>query len=239
MLQSGCISQSSMLQFDCMNIDHHLVTRSPGGFTRITDPTVNLVLWPRALPAEVCDLLESVSGRLRRLRAFDGPVSRDGTGRLPWLDALPPGPARDWLEADVRRQIRRLCRLGGTSRPRVFLGPVLDDQCRKFHVDHVRLRLVTTYLGPGTEWVPETAVDRLALVDSPTCPHEANARIVRDLGAVRRAAAGDVVLLKGARHGSVDGRPAVHRSPPIEGLGTPRVVLIATASDTPHRKYAP
>lgn len=228
-----------MLQFNCMSTVHHLITRSPGGFTRITDPTVNLVLWPRALPAEVCTLLEGVSGRLRGLRAYDGPVSRDEQGRLPWLDALPPCPARDWLEADVRRQIRRLCRLGGTARPRVFLGPVLDDQCRKFHVDHVRLRLVTTYLGPGTEWVPETAVDRLALVDSPTCPHEANTRIVRDATAVRRADAGDVVLLKGVRHASAAGRAALHRSPPIEGLGTPRVVLIATASDTPHRKYAP
>lgn len=44
------------------------------------------------------------------------------------------------------------------------IEPVRGDACRRFHVDVAHARLVTTYIGPGTVWVPpehgEEAVSR-------------------------------------------------------------------------------
>lgn len=55
-------------------------------------------------------------------------------------------------------------------------------------------------------------------------PDEANRAIVRDMLGVRRARAGDVLLMKGwLLAGPSAG--LVHRSPPIEGTGRARVVL--------------
>jgi hypothetical protein len=118
--------------------------------------------------------------------------------------------------------------LSGAGSVKISFGAVTGDQCRKFHADYQRLRLITTYLGPGTEWLPEHAVRRDALVEPPACPATANQLIVRDPSQVRRAHAGDVLLLRG--HDGVTGTAlsAVHRSPPIEALGKMRVVLVAS-----------
>jgi hypothetical protein len=118
-------------------------------------------------------------------------------------------------------------KLTSPSSLRAFFGVARDDQCRKFHVEVACLRLVTTYLGRGTEWIPDDVVDRDAMARMIPCPEEANAAIVRDHRELRHADAGDVVLLKGSRH--PDGSGAVHRSPPIVATGVRRVVLVVTA----------
>ena len=45
----------------------------------------------------------------------------------------------------------------------VHLRVISDDSCRKFHTDGYPLRLFTTYLGRGTEWLPEKATNRKGL----------------------------------------------------------------------------
>ncbi|MDI1428723.1 DUF1826 domain-containing protein [Polyangium sorediatum] len=47
---------------------------------------------------------------------------------------------------------------------------------------------------------------------------------------IRRANAGDIVLLKGERYPGKE-RTAGHRSPPIQALGLARVALVATTYD--------
>jgi len=140
-------------------------------------------------------------------------------------------PASTWLTVDVAVLIARLAHLADARRLRVSLGAVRTDRCRKFHVDYVRYRLVTTYVGPGTEWVPDSAVHREALDHPPDCPCDANKEIVKDASAIRHAVPGEVVVMKGALHPNSLG--AVHRSPPIEGTGRVRVVLIASTVDRP------
>lgn len=132
-------------------------------------------------------------------------------------------PFRRWLSADLALLLDGFARLADTSRLRVCFGVVHHDQCRKFHVDQVRYRLVTTYLGPGTEWVAADAVRRGALGQPYESVEAANLAIVADPAAVRHAAPGDLLVMKGARH--EHGRGAVHRSPPVEHLGALRVVL--------------
>ncbi len=134
--------------------------------------------------------------------------------------------ARTWLTTDIATLLARFAHVADARRLRVSFGAVRTDQCRKFHVDYVQYRLVTTYVGPGTEWVPDEAVRREALDHPPDCPCDANKEIVRDASAIRHAVPGDVLMMKGGRHATHRG--AVHRSPPIEGTGRVRVVLIAS-----------
>lgn len=63
-------------------------------------------------------------------------------------------PLFHWpLYADFRRLAHRLTGLTGSPRVRMRFEHVVDDSCRKFHVDAVGLRLLCTYAGAGTEWV--------------------------------------------------------------------------------------
>lgn len=141
-------------------------------------------------------------------------------------------PARRWILQDVERLLRRFTQIARRDAVLVSLGVVRGDQCRKFHVDYLHLRMICTYLGPGTEWIPAADVHRHILDDPPACHEQANQEIARRAGCIQRASAGDVLLLKGERHDG-GGLGVVHRSPPIEHTGALRVVLIASALERP------
>ncbi|MBM4375533.1 MAG: DUF1826 domain-containing protein [Deltaproteobacteria bacterium] len=193
---------------------------------RLAHGEVNLVSWHRELPLGLDAQLVEWAERF--------PAKFDEVVAMPNYDlsAATRGlaePARTWLTLDVAGLIARLSLLADARRLRVSLGAVRTDQCRKFHVDYVRYRLITTYVGPGTEWVPDAAVRREALDHPPDCPCDANKEIVQDASAIRHAVPGEVIVMKGALHRNHHG--AVHRSPPIEGTGRVRVVLVATTVD--------
>ncbi|MDC3958799.1 DUF1826 domain-containing protein [Polyangium jinanense] len=222
-----------MLQHASLPSSSRLVAPEDGSFriggdsdvlTSIHDPSVNVAIWARLLPP---DLGPEIAARASRKDDFEGifDAAEIKEGRL-----FDPADEASPLRADVGRLLQLFAALSGVPRIQVFFGAVRNDQCRKFHVDYVRLRLVTTYLGPGTEWLPEDAVCREELDLAPPSPAEANRRIVRDASKIRRANAGDVVLLKGERYPDHE-RAAVHRSPPIQELGLTRVVLVATTYD--------
>ena len=191
---------------------------------QITSPAISFALWRRSLPQDVSQALAGWVDQgvidVDRVLTLD----RSMQAAVPELSGLPRSA---WLREDVEELLRYFRELCGATRVRVVLGIKSTNACRKFHTDHVRVRLITTYVGPGTEWVPNVGVDRTALQHPPGCPRDANRSIVRDTRHVRQTRAGDVLLLKGELFGGARG--AVHRSPRIEHLGLKRLVLAMTA----------
>ena len=197
-----------------------------GVLEQLRGSEVSLVSWHRSLPPLLADQLTTWASRY--------PAEFDRILSLPNYDLSAathglPDSARAWLTLDIALLLARLAGLADARQLRVSFGAVRADQCPKFHVDYLRYRLITTYLGPGTEWLPDSAVRQEALDHSAECPCDANKEIVRDARAVRHAVAGEVLVMKGGRHPS--SRGAVHRSPPIEASGRIRVVLIASTVD--------
>ena len=187
---------------------------------------VNLVTWRRPLPSGLEEqLVEWVNAYTADFDEVISMASYDLSAAMRGLK----GSARDWLGTDVSVLLARFADFSGAKQLRVSFGAVRTDQCRKFHVDNVRYRLLTTYVGPGTEWLPDDAVRREALGQPSKDPDDPNKEIVRDPSAVRRAVPGEVVVMRGSRHPNQRG--AVHRSPPIENGAKVRVVLVATTVD--------
>jgi len=192
----------------------------------VTREDVNLVVWQRRGP----------SGVKRALAAWARacPPSFDGTIRLRDGDPGPlvatmPEPLRARMARDIATLLASFANVSEGTHVRLTFGVVRTDRCRKFHADFVRYRMITTYLGPGTEWLPETAVDRAAMARSIECPFEANRAILRPNAKVHHAVAGDVLLMKGAVHPSARG--AVHRSPPLSAADPVRVLLTMSTVD--------
>jgi hypothetical protein len=186
----------------------------------------NLVRWSRIIPDYVLQALA--------LWAAKKPDNIEHVIHSPLVGAILteadlPGDVTSWLESDLTSLSTTLFDIAKPHALVVRFCVIDSDQCRKFHVDYLRYRLLATYLGPGTEWVPDEYVDRAALSNPPVDPTAANAVIVKDSNEIRRAAAGDVLLMKGARH--PHGVGLVHRSPPIEGTGRARVLLTLSTRD--------
>jgi hypothetical protein len=133
------------------------------------------------------------------------------------------------LHRDLERAVALVSRAARARALRFTFGSVAHDKCRKFHCDMLRYRLVTTYAGPGTEWLADEDVDRDALARLIPCAETSNRLVVRAPGSVNRAHAGDVLLMKGALDAPCGG--AVHRSPPIEASGERRLFLAISTVD--------
>ena len=192
-------------------------------------PEVDVAVWRRDLPASLAALRAWAA--LTNAPSFDRVVTVDSRAIAEAVSEV-PASLRDALAADVSMLLGTFLAITGAGHCRLFVGVIRDDKCRKFHVDAVAMRMVTTYVGPGTEWLPEDIVDRAALARLNECPSDANAAIVRDPSCVVRAQAGDVLMLKGSRDPNAGGRGAVHRSPPLRECEV-RLVLIATAGGPP------
>jgi hypothetical protein len=167
------------------------------GLASIRQSEIDLVIWNRAVKDALHQEVAELS--LDQLPAF-----RLESVALAELDAAlaPHTAATPALGADIAELARFYARLLRLTRVRIRLETVTTDACSLFHVDRVRLRLLATYVGPGTDWLDVTAAP--------------DAR-------VRRLPEGAVALLKGSLWPGSPGCP--HRSPPIRGTRRHRLVL--------------
>lgn len=193
---------------------HAVVCATPSGLRSIHNPAVNLVRWPRRPAVALLDLLdEREPAELPRLR-FEQVRTATVRCRLEEYfedDVVVFAPLID----DVVQLGELFSDLTGATQIDLLLQAIEGDSCRKFHADAGRLRLLCTYLGPATQWVPNKAVrwnERGAVLDV-------------DEAQVQSLARFEVGVLKGRLLAAPDRPPAVHRSPPIAGTGTTRLLL--------------
>jgi Protein of unknown function (DUF1826) len=200
--------------------DTHLICAGPDDLLLLPRSGTNLALWPRALPAPVAAWLADLDPDDLPPLTAEGDLAAVARALAMGIAALPgPAAAKAWWCDDVGILVHRWGAAARSAAAQAQIEVVRDDQCRKFHTDMVAMRLLCTYRGPGTEWVPDDAVRRNRLGG-----HGENRDIVRDAGAIRRLGTGDVALFLGDVHDPH--RPGlVHRSPPLAGTGAVRILL--------------
>lgn len=188
-----------------------LAGSEPEVLAQVLRTDVEFALWHRQLPVGLSQWLDALPAHVLPTARLD--LDAGNAAYRLHLECenagMRRGEWRDALVADMVDLMGRFARVTGSSRVRLRLEAVADNACRRFHRDCVPLRLVTTYRGPGTDWVtPEFADQALACPDDYAGPKE-------------RLAAHDVAFFKGCGFpGASHDRGIVHRSPPIVGAGT-------------------
>lgn len=137
--------------------------------------------------------LPEVAGAMRaaRVRDWRGAVSaadidsRVATGLAALGFDCPP------LAADIAAVARSFLAQFGAPGASLRIEVVTTNTCPKFHCDNIRVRVVTTYHGPGTEYVATAAPDD-----------------------VRGAPTGALLFLKGHKH-PTHTDAVLHRSPMV------------------------
>lgn len=189
----------------------------PADLALVLDPDCNLVRLARPVPAGLTDYLQAAhaAGVLRsgvRAELLPG-------APLP-ADTLPDLPGRDALREEVRQLASLLADL--TDCPKVALRiEVLERaMCPRLHIDHVGLRLLCTWIGPATEWLDDADADRSRLGTDDVMP---------DPSALRRADAGDILILKGEGWPGNAGHGVIHRSPALTPAQPLRIIAALDA----------
>lgn len=183
----------------------------------IPEPNAYLAMWHRSVPADVAEWI--ASWRKEIDPALDILIPVEET-KLAVARALIDAGCRGsteigWLSDDVQRLAMIFSKIAEEPNLRVRLEAIRDNGCAKFHVDTLKLRLLCTYAGPGTEWIPAGWARReyLGWTDGPT--EEANARIIADPKAVQVMATGAVAIFKGRLYPGFEGHGLIHRSAPV------------------------
>jgi len=95
--------------------------------------------------------------------------------------------------------------------------------CPRFHTDNVPCRLVTTYIGTGTQWLSDHMVDRSKLGYVSAAVPDSQSGIYANESDIQHLSPGDVGLMKGSGWEGCT-HPLVHRSPDI-GVEGKRLIL--------------
>lgn len=169
---------------------------------------VNLAVWQRHLPARISLFAET-------LLAQGEPLAQSMTLELAQPDSEPnllglvaqyaDMPGQSAFLADVAWLVGAYACLLDARRIGLRLRVLDKAMCPRFHVDHVPLRLITSYAGVGSEWLEEGDMSRSRLGQAAAEP--------QDEACIRRLGAGHVALAKGEKWQGNEGQGLIHRSP--------------------------
>ena len=138
---------------------------------------------------------------------------RDAALEICDASGTPIGPERDHLVDDIAALADIFAGLMRARWLRLRLDPVTTNACRRFHIDAVTARLVCTYRGTGTQYgISTDGAEPRRIFTVPT---------------------GAPIVLRGTLWPERSRSGLLHRSPPIEGTGETRHVLVLDPVDDP------
>lgn len=201
-----------------------VVSKNFVDLTHIYAEGVNLCLIERPLPASIESFIYQASKQFGKLE-LSLPVNPDQFDFASlWPQASQLDGYREWLD-DIELLTTAFCELFGLKQAGLRLRTLQNAMCPRFHVDRVPARLICSYGGIGTEWLPEYALDRQKLgMGSGGLPDEHSGLII-DPTAIRQMPAYAVGLMKGEAWEGNEGQGFVHRSPTPTAVQPRRLVL--------------
>ena len=194
----------------------------PMVFTDIYKNNCNIVIWNRSLPKtleqDVNEYLKLQSGlQASMILSPDNATSvihkalggKDITARL---------------SENIADLVDVFCYLFELDRVGLRLTALDSAMCPRFHVDKVPARLVTTFQGSGTQWLPHKGIDRSKLGHASQGKSDDASGLYQSSKSIQQLNSGDVALLKGEGWQGNEGAGLVHRSPVLPA-GEKRLLL--------------
>nr|WP_087017358.1 DUF1826 domain-containing protein [Thaumasiovibrio subtropicus] len=191
----------------------------PAVLCDIYEDDANIAIWHRDLSDS---LQRQVSDFIAAYPTFQTSMTVSPQSAHASVQEALKSAAYSELSASIAELVDMFCCLFELKRVGLRLTVLSQAMCPRFHVDKVPCRLVTTFQGIATEWLPHSHVDRSQLgaigkIDSESGLY-ANAKDIQQL------TAGDVALLKGELWEGNESAGLVHRSPAVND-GDMRLLL--------------
>ena len=201
-----------------------VVSNHIADLSRIYEDGVNLCLIERPLPAAIEQFVYQVlqDGKSVEISQPVDPLHFD-FNQL-WPNAAQLRGFQDWL-ADVEWLVTAFCELFDCREAGLRLRTLDKAMCPRFHVDRVPARLICSYGGIGTEWLPEYALDRTKLGMGSCGVLDAESGLITDSSAIRQMPAYAVGLMKGENWAGNEGYGLVHRSPTLTTARPRRLMM--------------
>ncbi|MGF1528515.1 MAG: DUF1826 domain-containing protein [Candidatus Competibacterales bacterium] len=192
----------------------------PEGLNLIHRPGMAAAIWQRHPLASFQGWMDGLDpGQLPQARMILRPGAvREAVTMICDTKGTPRHIERSRLIDDIAALADIFAELMATAFLQLRLDVVTNNACQKFHIDAVTARLICTYRGTGTQYGVST---------DGTEPQR-----------VSTVPTGAPILLRGKLWPEGPTSGLLHRSPPIEGTGETRLVLVLDAVGDPEHKPA-
>ena len=194
------------------------VADTPEGLSALHRPGCAAAIWRRQPLQAFQSWIDTLDpGLLPSARLILRPEAvRDVVEEVFDSSAIPDGPERNRLTDDIAALSEIVAGLMRARWLRLRLDVVTTNACRRFHIDAVTARLVCTYRGTGTQYgISTDGAEPSRVFTVPT---------------------GSPILLRGTLWPQHPRSGLLHRSPPIEGTGETRLVLVLDPVDDPEEE---
>ena len=181
--------------------------------TDIYQDDTNIVVWQRTLANSLVQAADSVIDSQPSLEKLLVVAPQDASDEVE--KALGCSPEATVLAGDIAQLVDMFCCLFDLKRAALRFSVLDRAMCPRFHVDRVPCRLVTTYQGIATEWLPHNVADRSKLGAGNMGKPDELSGLYDNASDIKQLESGDVALLKGELWHNNEGAGLIHRSPQL------------------------
>lgn len=195
------------------------IDQNPDVLTRIYDDGMSIAIWQRHLKQDVECYLNEL---LRKSKTIALKLSGSPEQLMEEIQRVfPPALISEQhscvsaaaFYTDIHQVLDMFACLFDAKILGLRINTLEHAMCPRFHTDNVAIRLITTYYGLATEWLPDQLANRTALGTVFASQINTPGAITTSENHIQRMAAGDVALFKGELWEGNEGRGIIHRSP--------------------------
>ena len=195
--------------------------KEPTIFTDIYQEETNIAIWQRKLSTILQD---TVGDFLASNPTFQTAMTVTPQSVRSSISDVFGAAGQSELSENIAELVDMFCCLFELKRAGLRLTVLDCAMCPRFHVDRVPCRLVTTYQGAATQWLPHQVVDRTKLGAGSNGQSDSLSGLFQSESDIRNLSSGDVALLKGELWEGNENAGLVHRSPALSA-GERRLLL--------------
>ena len=203
------------LAMKALNATEQSLRRSAGSESQVLPniylDDVNIAVWERELPEMLTLSSEKILEKNPNLEISLVTTQKEAFASV--VKAIGSEPEAIEMGEDVAKLVDMFCCLFELKRVGLRLTVLDRAMCPRFHVDRIPCRLITTYKGAATEWLPQHSADRSKLGIGNEGKPDDQSGIFGSARDIRQLSEGDVALLKGEAWEGNQGGGLIHRSP--------------------------
>ena len=190
---------------------HYSISSDVSKISHIFNRDINISIWKRNLNSNILHASEILLLKNSDLQ-FSELVNKNFSIDF-LVDKIGADEKLISLYEDIQYLTKLFCELFDIKDAWLRIDAIDKPMCPRFHADHLKCRLVTTYYGPGTQWLPNSLVNRNKLGHGNNGLADDISGLFSKKSDIENLDVGDIGLLKGEAWVNNEGLGLVHRSP--------------------------
>lgn len=215
-------TEANGLSLPLTEISNARIGETPDVLADIYQQDSNIVIWKRDLSEQLAQAVSTLLDKSTSLKTQFSISPKNARERI--HEALGCTESSDILSEDIAQLVDMFCSLFDLKLAGLRLTALNHAMCPRFHVDKVPCRLVTTYQGVRSQWLPNHQVDRTKLGSGNQGKPDELSGLFPNMSDIQQLKQGQVALLKGENWEGNEGSGLVHRSPQLPN-NTRRLLL--------------